>query len=141
MPEPRRPVAPLQSATPSAASATPQSTLPVRRAVVAGVDDPSLRLCRYVLERAGFHVDSVESGIAALMAARQGHPEFIVLDLQLRDVSSREAVSWLRSNAELVATPIYVLTANAQEEAGLSPLSKPLRKPVTDAAIRGLLDK
>jgi DNA-binding response OmpR family regulator len=117
----------------------PQSALPVRRAVVAGVDDPSLRLCRYVLEQSDFHVDSVESGIAALIAARQIHPELIILDLQLRDVSSREAVLWLRCNPEMAATPIYVLTANAQEEAGLSPLSKPLRKPVSDAAIRSLL--
>jgi hypothetical protein len=58
------------------------------------------------------------------------------MDLQLRDVSSGEAVSWIRSNPALESMPIYVLTSNPQEEASLSPHSTALRKSLSVEAIR-----
>ena len=109
-----------------------------RRALVVEADPATLQLCRAVLESSGFVVDAVDSGIAAVVAAREGLPDLILMDLQLRDVPGREAIGWLRSNPALRSTPIVVLTANAEEEADLV-ATRPgasLRKPVSPAAIQ-----
>ena len=88
-----------------------------RRALVVGVDPATLRFCRDALESAGFAVHAVDTGIAAVVAAREELPDLILLDIQLRDVPGREAIKWLRSIAALRSTPIVVLTAEAEDDA------------------------
>jgi len=109
-----------------------------RRALVVEAEPTTLRLCRDALESSGFVVDAVDSGIAAVVAAREALPDLIVMDLQLRDVPGREAISWLRSNPALRSTPIIVLTTNAEDDAGLA-ATRPgasLRKPVSPGTIQ-----
>jgi CheY-like chemotaxis protein len=109
-----------------------------RRALVVEAEPATLRMCRDVLESYGFVVDAVDSGIAALVAARQGLPELILMGLQLRDVPGREAIGWLRSNPALRATPIIVLTTAAECDADLS-ATRPgasLRKPLSPSMIQ-----
>jgi CheY-like chemotaxis protein len=109
-----------------------------QRALVVEADPVTLRLCRDVLESSGFVVDAVDSGIGAVVAAREGLPDLIFLDLQLRDVPGGEAIGWLRSNPALRSTPIIVLTANAGDDADLV-AARPgasLRKPLSPATIR-----
>jgi len=89
------------------------------------------------LESSGFAVDAVDSGIAAVVAAREDLPDLIFVDVQLRDVPGPEAIRWLRSNPALQSTPIIVLTAEAEDDAVLA-VTRPnpsLRKPVSLAAI------
>ena len=105
-----------------------------RRALVVGADPATLRFCRDALESAGFAVHAVDTGIAAVVAAREELPDLILLDIQLRDVPGREAIKWLRSIAALRSTPIVVLTAEAEDDA-VSPPTPSLRKPVSLAAI------
>jgi CheY-like chemotaxis protein len=120
---------------PSRASLSERSK---RRALVVEADPVTLRLCREVLESSGFLVDAADSGIAAVVAAREGHPDLILVDLQLRDVPGGEAIGWLRSNPALRSTPIIVLTANAADDADLIAVrpASSLRKPLSPAAIR-----
>jgi CheY-like chemotaxis protein len=109
-----------------------------RRALVVEADPAVLQVARVVLEGAGFAVDAVDSGIAALVAARDGRPDLIIMDQQLRDVSGREAIGWLRSNPALQETPIILLTAGTADEAVVA-LAQPgaaLRKPASRAALQ-----
>lgn len=109
-----------------------------RRALVVEEDSAIMCLCRDVLENSGFVVDVVDSGIAAVVAARERLPDLILMDSQLRDVASREAIGWLRANPALRSTPIIVLTANADDDADLA-AARPglsLRKPLSPAIIR-----
>jgi CheY-like chemotaxis protein len=76
----------------------------------------------------------VDTGIAAVVAAREELPDLILLDIQLRDVPGHEAIKWLRSIAALRSTPIVVPTAEAEDDA-VSPPTPSLRKPVSLAAI------
>jgi CheY-like chemotaxis protein len=108
------------------------------RALVAVVEPAALKLFRAVLEDSGFEIDTVDSGIGAVIAAREHHPDVILMDLQLRDVPAREAVEWLRSNPGLQSTPIIILTAKSDEKlytAAILPGAL-LRKPVSPMAIR-----
>lgn len=108
------------------------------RALVVETDPATLRICRDVLESSGFVVEATDSGIAAVVAAREALPDLIFVDLQLRDVSGPEAIGWLRSNPALESTPIIVLTTNAEDDAHLAAArpSASLRKPVSAAGIR-----
>jgi CheY-like chemotaxis protein len=90
-----------------------------RRALVVDEDTMALRVCREVVEKAGFAVEAVDSGVAAVISARDRRPEFIFIAPQLRDVPGSKAVEWLRANPALRAIPIVVLP-----------------KPVTAGAIR-----
>ena len=95
---------------------TASSSLPARRALVVGADSATLQLCRDALENSGFAVDAVDSGIAAVVAARESPPDLVLMDVQLRDVPGREAIVWLRSNPALQSTPIIVLATNAEDD-------------------------
>jgi two-component system cell cycle response regulator DivK len=112
------------------------STRP-RRALVVAADSLTHRICRAALESSGLVVEGVESGMEALMSAREVPPDLIVVDQQLRDVSGNEAIGWLRANAGLRATPIIVLTTGTDDDAlaAAAPFAT-LRKPLSPLAIR-----
>ena len=117
------------------------SPRPLWRALVVGADPVTLRFCRDALKSSGFAVDAVDSGIAAVVAAREDLPDLIFVDVQLRDVPGREAIRWLRSNPALQSTPIIVLTTNAEDDA-VPDLTRPgpsLLKPVSLAALRRVI--
>jgi CheY-like chemotaxis protein len=82
-------------------SLTAYSGLPARRALVVGADSETLQLCRDALESSGFVADAMDSGIAAVVAARASPPDLVLVDVQLRDVPGCEAIGWLRSNPSL----------------------------------------
>lgn len=54
---------------------TASSGLPARRALVVGADSATLQLCRDALESSGFAAHAVDSGIAAVVAARESPPD------------------------------------------------------------------
>ena len=108
---------------------------------MAEADPEICRLCQAVLEDSGFTVDIVQSGIAAVIAARDRHPECIILDVQLADVPGLVAIDWLRSNPALRNTPIILLTNHQFDHAGsaaIQPLTA-LRKPISAGSIRQIL--
>lgn len=110
----------------------------VRHALLVAADPVTLRLCREVLVLSGVTVDVVDSGVAAVVAARENRPDLIVVDDQLRDVVGREAVGWLRSNPALAATPIVVLAAKAENDAERAAVAPGawLRKPLSPDLVR-----
>jgi DNA-binding response OmpR family regulator len=112
---------------------TASSSLPARRALVVGGDSATLQLCRDALESSGFAADVVDSGIAAVVAARESPPELVLVEVQLRDVPGHEAIGWLRSNPALQSTPIIILTTNAEDDVVLARPYASLPKPVSPA--------
>ena len=105
-----------------------------RRALVVGADPATLRFCRDALESSGFAVHAVDTGIAAVVAAREELPDLIFVDAQLHDFPGREAIKWLRSIPALQSMPIIVLTAEAEDDARTRQTPS-LQKPVSVAAI------
>ena len=116
---------------------TASSGLPARRPR-RGSGSATLQLCRDALESSGFAADAVDSGIAAVVAARQSPPDLVLVDVQLRDVPGREAIGWLRSNPALRSTPMIVLATNAEDDVVPTVVRRyaSLPKPVSPAAIR-----
>jgi two-component system OmpR family response regulator len=84
-------------------------------------DDPNIvELLSASLRFAGFEVSAATNGAEALAAAREAHPDLVVLDVMLPDLDGFEVIRRMRDGG--VRTPVVFLTA----------------RDATDDKIRGL---
>lgn len=125
----------LLSMTVRGSSGTPADGI-WRRALVVATDAVALGAFRAGLE-AGWDVEIVDSGVAAVIAARRNPPAVIFIDLQLRDVPGGQAVGWLRSNPALGAVPIVLIASGTEDDAEIASIHPAalLRKPVSRGAV------
>ncbi len=80
-------------------------------------DDPDLReLASAALERAGWTVDLLEDGLAALGSIRRVIPQVIVLDLRMPNLSGVEVLKLLRSTEVGRQIPVVVTTGAAIDD-------------------------
>jgi DNA-binding response OmpR family regulator len=76
-------------------------------------DEPTLRATlQYNLEREGFSVLTASRGDSGLKLAREEHPDLLLLDIMLPDMSGLEVCRMIRRES---TTPILMLTARAEE--------------------------
>jgi CheY-like chemotaxis protein len=115
-----------------------------RRALFVDSDPVSARLCRETLEGMGFAIERVDSGVAALVAARGRVPDLIVMDFQLRDATAGETIGWLRSNQALKSVPIVVLGISdgsrlpGKDTHAMAGIGKPVSPAAIERTIRDL---
>ncbi len=77
-------------------------------------DDPTIRLAtEFALTRSGYAVSTCDNGADGLVAAREIHPDLILLDIMLPGMDGFEVAATLRTGD--TATPIIMLTALAQD--------------------------
>jgi len=86
-----------------------------RRILVVDDEPDLLELVRVTLVQAGYEVEAVADGRAALDAVRRAPPDLVVLDLMLPDVSGTEVCRLLRADPDQASVPIIMLTARADE--------------------------
>lgn len=72
-------------------------------------------LVAYHLAREGYRVSTASCGSEALEAAEQDHPDLVVLDLMLPDVSGQDVLRQLRDRPETAGIGVIVLTARREE--------------------------
>lgn len=110
-------------------------------------DDSSItRLCRLVLERAGFRVETASDGRDALDRIDANRYAAILLDLQMPFMHGATLVSLLGRNKPELLTKVVVMTA--LPDAALTDVrgivASVLRKPMTDGdvvhAVRSCID-
>jgi two-component system, cell cycle response regulator DivK len=73
----------------------------------------SRELLRTVLERAGYAVIEAEDGEVAVERAQSGHPDLILLDLQMPKLDGYGVLARLRSEERFRTLPVLALTASA----------------------------
>jgi CheY-like chemotaxis protein len=77
-------------------------------------DNPDqVEMYRYALEEAGFVIISATTGSDAVTRARTLHPDVIVLDVRLPDMSGWEVCTVLKADPSTRNIPVIVLTAAA----------------------------
>jgi CheY-like chemotaxis protein len=83
------------------------------------VDDSKfLRLAtERALARAGYEVYTAPDGENALLAAREKHPDVILLDMLLPKMSGPEVLKELKKNKTTAGIPVVVLTGLSQKNA------------------------
>jgi two-component system cell cycle response regulator DivK len=79
----------------------------------------NMKLFHDLLESHGYHTMGTRSGIDALALARAHHPDLILMDIHLPDVSGLEVTKWIKADPELRRIPVVAVTAfamNGDEE-------------------------
>jgi two-component system phosphate regulon response regulator PhoB len=79
-------------------------------------DDADIRdMLSFKLANAGFDVHTEEDGETGLAAARELHPDLVVLDWMMPRMTGPEVCEALRQEPESARVPVILLTAKAQE--------------------------
>ncbi|HEX3662446.1 MAG TPA: response regulator [Acidobacteriaceae bacterium] len=122
---------------------------PPEKAVILIADDraSSRELLRTVLQRAGYDVLEAEDGEQALAQARSGHPDLILLDLQMPGLDGFGVLAELRADPRFKELPVLALTASAMRgdretilEAGFTDyLAKPAGPEILRETVARLL--
>ena len=107
----------------------------------------NMKLFRDLLEAQDYEVLETREGLQALTLARQHHPDLILMDIQLPEISGLEVTKWLKEDDELRAIPVIAVTAFAMKgdeerirEGGCEAyLSKPISVMSFLETIRGYL--
>ena len=75
----------------------------------------NMKLFHDLLEAHGYHTVGTRNGIEALDLARKHHPDLILMDIQLPEVSGLEVTKWLKEDEELRTIPVVAVTAFAMK--------------------------
>ncbi len=79
-------------------------------------DEPAIQtLVRLVMEGDGWQVLVASEGVPGLTLAREQHPDVILLDVALPDMSGLEVCRQLKADPTTSDIPVAMLTAMAQE--------------------------
>lgn len=77
-------------------------------------------MLQHIFERAGYSVERVTNGVAALEAAKQLLPDLILLDILMPGLNGFEVLRQLREDETTATIPTIMITANAREPADVA---------------------
>ncbi|MBI1239266.1 MAG: response regulator [Alphaproteobacteria bacterium] len=75
----------------------------------------NLKLFHDLLDANGYQTLQTRDGLEALELARTHHPDLILMDIQLPEVSGLEVTKWLKEDEQLKAIPVIAVTAFAMK--------------------------
>ena len=75
----------------------------------------NMKLFHDLLDAHGYRVLQTKDGMDALDIARQHHPDLILMDIQLPEVSGLEVTRWLKEDSNLRSIPVVAVTAFAMK--------------------------
>ncbi|MDD3288916.1 MAG: response regulator [Alphaproteobacteria bacterium] len=78
-------------------------------------NDLNMKLFRDLLEAHGYSTLHTRDGLEVLDITRKNHPDLILMDIQLPEVSGLEVTKWLKSDPELKHIPVIAVTAFAMK--------------------------
>jgi len=75
----------------------------------------NMKLFNDLLEAHGYITLKTADGIEAIELARTHHPDLILMDIQLPEVSGLEVTKWIKEDDALKAIPVIAVTAFAMK--------------------------
>jgi DNA-binding response OmpR family regulator len=101
-----------------------------RHRILVVEDDRTTRLMyRAALALAGFEVDAVDDGLAALQRIDESRPDLVVLDLHLPRVDGLSVLGELRATSHTCDIPVVVVTGTSYPP-GVENATAVLEKPL-----------
>src|SRR6266851_7681754 len=91
----------------------PQQSAPRRVILIVEDNELNLKLLKDILDFHGYATIVTGLGAAALDLARHHHPDLILLDIQLPDISGTDVARRLKADERTRAIPIIAITAFA----------------------------
>ena len=78
-------------------------------------NDLNMKLFHDLLDAHGYQTLQTREGLQALELAREHHPDLILMDIQLPEVSGLEVTKWLKEDDALRDIPVVAVTAFAMK--------------------------
>lgn len=107
----------------------------LRRILVVEDNDLNSKLFRDLLIAQGYGVIHTRDGVEAFRLAREHHPDLVLMDIQLPEVSGLEVTRWLQEDPMLRKIPVVALTAFAmsgdEERARAAGCAAYITKPIS----------
>ncbi len=75
----------------------------------------NMKLFHDLLEAHGYDILQTKDCMEALRMAREHHPDLILMDIQLPEVSGLEVTKWLKEDDTLKSIPVVAVTAFAMK--------------------------
>jgi two-component system cell cycle response regulator DivK len=75
----------------------------------------NMKLFHDLLEAHGYKIVQTRNGLEAIDLAREHHPDLILMDIQLPEVSGLEVTKLIKEDDELRAIPVIAVTAFAMK--------------------------
>jgi two-component system cell cycle response regulator DivK len=75
----------------------------------------NMKLFHDLLEAHGYNTLETKDGREALKIAREHHPDLILMDIQLPEVSGLEVTKWIKEDETLRNIPVIAVTAFAMK--------------------------
>jgi signal transduction histidine kinase/DNA-binding NarL/FixJ family response regulator len=103
-----------------AAAGTPPKSRPLKQqsARILVIDDNPINceVISDILSSSGYAIDIASGGQEGLDAIKRQHPDLVLLDLMMPNVSGEDVLQHLKSNEEYKDIPVILLTARASQE-------------------------
>ena len=89
---------------------------PTRKKVLIVEDnDLNMKLFNDLLVAHGYGTLQTRDGLEALALARLHHPDLILMDIQLPEVSGLQVTQWIKKDDDLCRIPVIAVTAFAMK--------------------------
>ena len=89
---------------------------PMRKKVLIVEDnDLNMKLFNDLLVAHGYGTLQTRDGLEALALARLHHPDLILMDIQLPEVSGLQVTQWIKKDDDLCRIPVIAVTAFAMK--------------------------
>jgi two-component system cell cycle response regulator DivK len=95
--------------------AVPMDNGNAKTVLVVEDNDLNMKLFHDLLETQGYDILQTKDGMEALKMAREHHPDLILMDIQLPEVSGLEVTKWIKEDDNLKAIPVVAVTAFAMK--------------------------
>ena len=86
-----------------------------KKVLIVEDNELNMKLFHDLLDAQGYETLQTREGLQALALARQHHPDLILMDIQLPEVSGEDVTQWMKSDDELRGIPIIAITAFAMK--------------------------
>jgi two-component system cell cycle response regulator DivK len=86
-----------------------------KKVLIVEDNDLNMKLFNDLLVAHGYGTLQTKDGIEALALARQHHPDLILMDIQLPEVSGLQVTRWIKKDDDLRMIPVIAVTAFAMK--------------------------
>lgn len=87
----------------------------VKTVLIVEDNELNMKLFQDLLEVHGYQTIKTRNGIEALELARRHHPDLVLMDIQLPEVSGLEVTKWIKEDDTLKGIPVIAVTAFAMK--------------------------
>ena len=86
-----------------------------KKILIVEDNELNMKLFHDLLEVHGYSTLQTRDGREALDLAREHHPDLILMDIQLPEVSGLEVTRWIKEDEDLKSIPVIAITAFAMK--------------------------